>query len=184
MEKMKRSRKSRNIGIALRVVLSLFLVFHLFAIILAPNRESHLTTWSAPVIEPYLDVLSLSATWNFFAPDPGPPPIFLEWELLDQKGGPVELGRVPAQQSPYFLRERQNRRLVSTRFMIFSNDRIEGIMVPYLCRDSKSVHSVRLWRVMHSIPSLSEVAEGKRKIGDEKNTDRRLVSHSYCEGRV
>ena len=165
-----------------KVLLSLFVVFQLFAVVLAPNKETYLGAHVAPVIEPYLNFLELASTWNFFAPDPGPPPVYVDWELLDEKGQIIGKGIMPERVDPFVLRERQNRRIALTRFLIYSDQRVEQIFAPYLCRIHPEASSVRIWRATYNTPRLSEVADGTRQIGDEADVERRSVAHHFCKG--
>lgn len=169
----------------LRALLSVAIVWHLAAILIAPNKDTYLALKAAPLIEPYVNFLELASSWNFFAPDPGPPPIYVEWEVLDSKLGTLERGRWPETADPYFLRERQNRRIASARFMAFSDTRTEQILLPYLCRTraGTGAHSIRLWRTVYTIPGIKEVVDGKRTIGDDVGVDRHWVSHSFCQGK-
>lgn len=163
--------------------LSLFLVYHLFALFIAPNSQTYLGYQVKAFVEPYLSLLEMVSGWNFFAPDPGPPPIFLEWDLLDDKGVAYERGRFPDFPSRFFWRERQNRRITLSRFMVNDDSHSERMFIPYLCEQNPKAHGVRLWKTSLTIPSLMEVADGKRKIGDEEGIERHPVTLSFCEGR-
>jgi hypothetical protein len=105
----------------------------------------------------------------------------VEYELLSSNGEPIRKGRFPEDKSPFLFQDRQTRRIASTEFMMPGEDRVEKVMVPFLCGRNADVGSVKLWRVAYTIPSMEDVATGKRKIGDEVNLERRLVSHTYCE---
>ena len=164
-----------------RAALSLLLVFHLFCVLLAPNAETHLGKRAAPIVEPYLDALGLSSSWSFFAPEPGPPPLYLEWEALGADGKLIEKRRWPDSPDPYFLRERQNRRIAFAGFLNSSDERARKVMGPYLCRTVPGARLVKLWRLMQPIPSLTDVASGRRRIGDEVGSERRRVREYACE---
>lgn len=164
-----------------RILLSLLLIFHLLCVLVAPNKDTYLGHRVAKGVEPYVNFLGLSSPWNFFAPDPGPPPLFLEWEVLDRLGKPVSHGRWPELPDPFFLRERQNRRIAFARFLVMSSAHAEQVMRPYLCKSVENADSVRLWRVVYTIPNLYDVADGKRRIGDDTGATRTWVSHSFCE---
>jgi hypothetical protein len=168
-------------GRSKRIVLSLALAFHLFAILLAPNKDTYLGYRVAAVVEPYVNFLELGSSWNFSAPDPGPPPVYVEWELIGKNEEQLARGQWPEGKDPFGLRERQNRRIAFARFMVFDDSRAQAVMVPYLCRQHPEAYAVRVWRVMYSLPSLNDVATGKRRIGDDVGLDRRSVTHSLCE---
>jgi hypothetical protein len=120
------------------------------------------------------------SNWGFFAPEPGPPPVFIEWELLDQKGNTLEMDRFPSFPDPFWIRERQNRRMSLTRFMMSEDQRIEKMMFPFLCQNHQGVASIRMWKVGYSIPSPLDVVHEKRKLGDEEGKERHWVLHGFC----
>jgi len=163
-----------------RLFLSLFIVFHFSVVVLLPNSQTYLGLRSAWFFEPYAQVFLLMTKWSFFAPEPGPPPVFVEWELLDRKGATLEMGRWPSSPDPFFLRERQNRRIAAAQSMVDSDGRAERMIVPYLCEKNPLTFSVKLWGLMYAIPSLSEIATGTRRIGDEVGMNRHWIAHSFC----
>lgn len=167
----------------IKAALSAFIVFQLFSVLLVPNAQNWLGTKAAPVIEPYVNFFELTNAWSFFAPDPGPPPVFVEYEKLDRKGESLGLGRWPEVKDPYLLRERQNRRIAAAEYMMANELRAEKMMLQYLCRQHPEAGSFRIWRIMYTVPDFQDVASGKRKIGDDVGLERRLVSHSFCEER-
>lgn len=179
---MKSSRVSskKNLAKGLKGLLSLFLCFHLLCILAAPLKDTHFGRALGPWAEPYVNFLEIAASWNFFAPDPGPPPLFVEWEYVDAKGEPIGNGRWPEVVNPYSLRERQNRRITLARFMFNSEGSPDRILSPYLCRKEPRAAGVRLWKVVHTIPGLIEVAKGKRQIGDDVGATRNWIAHAFC----
>jgi hypothetical protein len=174
-------QSEKKLRLWIRMALSAVIAFHLFAIVLSPNKNTWLGYQCAKIVEPYVNALELASSWSFFAPDPGPPPIFVEWQLENKKGEMIEKGRWPDSPDPYFLRERQNRRIATARFMAMSDERTEQVLLPYLCRTRPQAFSVKLWRTVYTLPSLTDVVKGKRKIGDDVGMDRRWVSQSFCD---
>jgi hypothetical protein len=166
-----------------KAILSIFIILHLTAVGLIPNMQTHLGGRLSFFIEPYANLFLLKTKWGFFAPEPGPPPIFLEWELLDSAGLSLEMGQWPETPSPFFSRERQNRRITAAQSMLDSDGRAERMLVPYLCGKKslkQPVHSVRLWSLHYSLPPIAEVEAGRRKIGDDVGMVRLWLSHSFC----
>lgn len=163
-----------------RLILSIFIVFHLFAILLAPNSQTYLGIQAAFFVQPYVNFLGLASQWGFFAPDPGPPPVFIEYELFGDNGSSLGTKTWPEKKSSFWLRERQNRRIAVARFLVASNERTEKMMGPYLCSQHREARSVKLWRVVGTIPNLHEVAAKKRVIGDDVGTERKFVTQYLC----
>jgi hypothetical protein len=167
-----------------RVLLTLFIVFHLFAVVLAPNINTYLGTRALSIVYPYISFFEIASQWGFFAPDPGPPPVFIEWEIIGDEGESIGTGLWPEKKETFFLRERQNRRIGVTRFLIQSDERVTKTFGPYLCRKNSKARSVRLWRVWHTIANIHDIAKGKRKIGDEVDVERKFAGTAVCEARL
>ncbi len=161
--------------------LSVWLVLHLFCLVMGPLGDGPLgETRLGKTVAAYLSVFELSDCWNFFSPNPAPP-IRIDYELLNAQGEVDAQGAWPEKVSPFWNRDRQTRRVAVTDFAFSSEVRAEKIMARYFCARSPQPHSVRLWRVVEFPPSLSEVASGKRRIGDDGNVDRRSLSHTFCD---
>jgi hypothetical protein len=160
--------------------LSVFILFHLFCILLAPNSDNYTGFRFGKLIQPYVFFLELTNNWNFFAPNPEPP-IYVEYELVDPDGQGYKQGMWPEEKDPFFLRDRQTRRISSADFMVNTEMHAEKMMVPYLCNLTPRPHSIRLWRVMRTVPSPQDVESGKRQIGDRVGEDRKFVSHTFCD---
>src|SRR4051812_7972992 len=94
-----------------RIPLSLYVIFHIFCVAIAPNTEGFLRERVGRWVDPYLDRLAFSVPWRFFAPEPGPAPVFIEWETVGAGGDTLARGTFPEIKDPFFLRERQNRRI-------------------------------------------------------------------------
>ena len=167
---------------ALRGLASFLIVLHLVAVGIAPNKETPVGRLIKPLLDPYLDGLELAANWNFFSPDPGMP-AYVEWELVNAKGETYSNGMMPEFTNPYFLRERQNRRMVAARFIATSDDRLVKVLSTYLCDHHPDAASLRIWSSNIMLPSPSEVASGKKAMVDKSSLNRRMVANHYCEGR-
>lgn len=185
---MARSEKTRKTNlnsarkIVLKVGLTLFIVYHLYAVMLVPNSAgSYLGGRSAFLIEPYLNFFEFVTCWGFFAPDPGPPPIFVEWELEGESGQTLSKGHFPDYPDPYFLRERQNRRSVIVRFMSLDDTRSEKMLAPYLCEQNPKAVSVSLWRTYYNLPTLEDAVRGMPIVPFDGPGSRQLMSHSFCK---
>ncbi len=159
--------------------------------IVAPNNANYLGYLARPLVEPYVHFFELAARWNYFAPDPGPPPVFIEWELVDQDSHVFELGRMPKDLiNPYFFTDRQTRRVSVVKFMVSDDFYSEHMLVPYLCaknspqygRNDNKIHSVKLSKVMYTLPTLVDVKNKVRKIGDEVGMIRQEIGRTFCSG--
>lgn len=175
-------RNKPNRQTALRIALSVFVVFHVFSLVIAPNSQTYLAGRLSFLIYPYVSFLEVASQWGFFAPDPGPPPVFIEYDAIGESGASIATGFWPDKKDPFWLRERQNRRIAVARFLMASNERIEKMMGQYFCRVSPKARSVRMWKIVQTIPSLHDVAQGKRRIDDATEVSRKFVSQHLCMG--
>lgn len=166
-----------------RALLSVWIVFHLTCILLVPNRMGAFYQWLSPVVDPYVNFLEFSASWNFFAPEAGAAPMGFEWEALDSEGEPLSRGVFPVFPDPYpiYQRERQNRRMTLGRFMAMDDVRAEKMMGRYACQASSGAHSLRLWKILFGIPTVDEVKNGTHRVGEFFEKDRRMVVHVFCD---
>src|SRR3954470_18484166 len=83
-----------------RVVVSVLLALHLFAVFVGPwalpPQNSELSASAARVLRPYLEALSLTNGYRFFAPEPGPSHLVRYEATLDD--GTLRTGVFPDKQ--------------------------------------------------------------------------------------
>ena len=166
----------------LKIFLSLAILFQLFCTVLAPNQNAYLRARFTNVIDPYVGLLGIGSTWSFFAPEPGPPPIYIEYELYDKQGTAIEKGSWPQRGESFLFQDRALRRGAAAQFMLLHPEYAAPMLIPYLCQANPGVESVRLWSVVYRLPSMSEVSEGKQKVGDELSADRKAITLDFCQG--
>ncbi|MCO5141833.1 MAG: hypothetical protein M9962_01940 [Oligoflexia bacterium] len=163
----------------IKILISAFLLFHLLGVVTSPNQSSFLTQSLLEIYRPYMTTLGLFHSWGFFAPEPVSPPIYIDY-LLERKNGTTESKRFPNEVSPYFFRDRQNRRLTLSKFILTSDDSVKSTLVRYLCNTEKDVSSVKIWRVMYQQPSLESVKSGKIKMTDSDKFHIHPFGTYYC----
>ncbi len=171
-------RKSRMI----RWSLNAFLVFHVLGILLAPLGLNYIGHRMGPWMEPYLRTLQLASSWGFFAPDPGPPPMYLEFELEGEDGRWNEVHRWPHSAENYFLRERFIWNLAVSRHLINQGANVGEVFGPYVCKSFPKSEVIRFFAVSEDVPALVDIQSGKRKLGDLKVLDRRYLATVRCGG--
>lgn len=166
---------------ARRAILSVALVFQLLVVFVAPNRGTYHGSLLLPVMEWALNGLEFGSSWSFFAPDPGPAPVRLEWEILDERGAVTRIGHFPESGYPYFINERQTRRVALARFFYFSDERHLNVWSSWLCRSNPDAEGVRLWKAEGTIPNLFKVAEGVESISGLEFGERKSVGNVFCK---
>lgn len=164
----------------LKRLASAWLCFHLFAVLIVPASVHYVASRTRGLVEPYVNLLGINTTWNFFAPEPGPPPVFVEFEAIDSAGNQITRGYWPNPESPYFWRERQNRRVALARYMLGETARAERLMGVFLCRRNPGAHAIRMWRTMYDVASLPSVAEGRATIKSDTIQKRDWIAEQSC----
>lgn len=163
-----------------RVILHLFILFQLLVVFVTPNRDSFLGQKVTPWIDPYINFFEFASSWNFFAPDPGPPPLLIEWEQLDSSGVAVSEGHFPSDET-YFFNDIKTRRVALTRFFVYSDQRHLEIWGAYLCRRHPEANGFRLWKSIGSIANLFDVQSGKRSARDPGEFQKASVGTHFCK---
>jgi hypothetical protein len=166
-----------------KLVLSAFIVFHLAAVVLTPHEQNYVSFASNFIFSPYVQFFELGSAWSYFAPDPGPPPVFIAWESYDAHGNELDSGRWPDLNDHPLLSERRVRRVALARFASPDDNRVVKMMLPYLCGRSPGIRSVRIVRQVYPTVLLQEVADGRRSLMDEKVVDSHVVGLELCEGQ-
>ncbi len=165
-----------------KAVLSLGIAFHFFCVLLVPSGQNYVGYLVAPIVDPYVKMLSIGSTWGFFAPDPGPAPLYIEYELLDEVGQHLQKGRWPDDAQAPFFRERRVWRAILARGVASTPTGGEKLVGPYLCRLNPKAATIQMWSLEFGTPSLLDVRDGKRKVGDEIDQKRRYMGTAYCPG--
>jgi hypothetical protein len=160
--------------------LSLAILFQLFCVCLAPNRNAYLRSRFSSFTDPYTNVMGLASTWSFFAPEPGPPPLYINYEMFDKNGVSLRTGSWPDPKDKFFFSDRALRRGAATQFILSRPDDAVNMLIPYFCHRDPTIGSVRLWTSIYGIPPMEDVADGKRAIGDDVNLQHKALGYDFC----
>src|SRR5438128_2313306 len=118
-----------------KVLLSLFLIYHVFVIAIYPNGTSYIRYAYGWIFNSYVNALGLNSAWSFYAPEPETA-MYLEAEL-DQKGK-VEVLTPETFRWPYFKTRffdpYYNRRTTSMSFLSANSEYIKTLFIPWICR--------------------------------------------------
>lgn len=165
-----------------RAFLSVVLLFQLAVVFFGPNKDNYHNLVLKPILEPVFNAFEFGSNWSFFAPDPGPAPMRLEWEILDARGEVMRTGYFPEEGYPYWINERQTRRVALARFFYFADDRHQTVWANWLCRSNPDAKGVRLWKAMGNIPNLFEVRSGDKTIASGATYgERTSVGNVFCD---
>ena len=141
-----------------KAVVSLALVFHLFAVFVFPNPESLLSRQASWILFPYGNFLGLNTTWRFFSPNP----IInlLEFEAYGYNDeGDVDfekVGRLPDSMDMVYSRESYNR-LMNFAMLASSREKhFKGILKHYFCGQYPEADEIAFFHVEYVLPSIEK----------------------------
>ena len=152
------------------ILLNLWLVFHLFAIVVCPasvEPSSRLCQSGFQLVAPYLHALFLDHGFHYFAPDPGASTL-VSYDLQFADGS-TKTGKFP--DPAMFPRLRYHRSFMLSEFL--GNDGrdellplIERSFARCLCKQNGAI-GVKLTQIIHDTPSIDDVLLGA-KLDDQR----------------
>jgi hypothetical protein len=182
------SRRDGQLGLGVRIVVSLFLVWHLIAITLGPLSVPYSTDLAdaiaqRPPIQWYLDALHFNNGYHFFAPEP-PPGFLIRYEIVD-KQGKATIGEFPNKKE-YWPRLRYHRHfmLADQATVPHPDEKIAAewtrkyltAYAQHLLRVNEG-ERIRIQRVVHEVlpPPMMRRPEDRDKKLDDPSTYRILI---------
>ena len=162
-----------------RRAINLFLLFHIFGVLFTPNAMSYLSQALAPIYRPYMHGLGLGHTWGFFAPEPVAPPMYIDYIIATKDGEEIK-GRYPNEESPYFFRDRQNRRMSMSRYIVSNDDNIRNMFVRWQCLQHQTMTDIKLWKVTLINAPFDLVQKGEKKMTDPVDQKIEVLGTYYC----
>lgn len=153
----------------LKVVLSVFLLYHLCAVLLLPMGSGLMIRELGRFFIPYANTLGLNTTWQFFSP--GPSPIFyLEYSYVyaedeDESDGGYhrhesEVMFLPERRVGFGISDFYSRRLYSMRFLALNPERIQQYLAPWLCRQDRRAQTVTLRQRFEHVENVEKYRGG------------------------
>ena len=142
----------------LKVLLSVWILYHLAVIVILPNAGSFLARQGTNLLIPYGNTLGLNASWNFFSPDPAHT-MYLAYRVrFDDENGnevkePLE-GFLPPEKDQIVLDSSKRRLLYAMRFLVLDPNRLNLLMGPWLCRQHPGASEIAITHVVEAIPTL------------------------------
>lgn len=155
--------RKRNLSLILKLFFTVFLLYHLAAILIMPNPGSLLGRKFSRYLTDYSNTLGLNTTWQFFSP--GPAPVFyLEYEVETADTGNEEPKsfQFPERRRASYYDELYNRTLYAMRFFVLSPPETFGkYFVPWLCRKYPDAQTLSIRTVGEPVVNI------ERATGDE-----------------
>ncbi|HWU42195.1 MAG TPA: hypothetical protein VN132_02115 [Bdellovibrio sp.] len=169
-----------------KILLSFWIVYHLFAMLIMPNVGSYLGRSTSPFIAPYANSIGMNASWNFFSPDPAYV-MYIHYlvNFRDNDGNLIKEsvdGFFPEEKNKSISSLFRKREFYVMRYMVINPQRLKTLMAPWLCRQYPQSTSVELEFVVETVPTLEQAAafhgDNIRDLSQEMQFGKETVS---CE---
>ena len=134
-----------------KILLSLFLVFHVVAIFVLPNPDSILYREWQGVIATYGSTIGMNTTWRFFSPNPSLSTV--EYEVV-KSGHEPEKFRYPASVEQVGSREAFNRLMNFAIFMAATRENLEKFLHPYICKMHPDAEQIAYYIITNKFPTI------------------------------
>lgn len=157
---MRAMLKSRKLLVFIKTLLSIWILYHLFVVVIMSNGASFMARYFQRAITPYANQTGFNTSWNFFSPDPAHT-MYIRYTVNfnDENGEPTKdtvEGFFPALKNVGTFDPRQRRELYLMHYFILSPDRLEKLFAPMICRQYPGASSVHVDFVIESIAPLDQ----------------------------
>lgn len=168
-----------------KIVISIFLLYHLAAVSILPNSSSMIGRKLAWLFLPYANPLLFNRTWQFFSPGPMSA-FYLEYNTLTNAAPGVDEERPPYEYPPkrkdnspddYYLRTYAGMRLIAMNPTTFEAD-----FIPYLCRVHPEASALDLRSVTEELKPIEQSTgtESFKELSERNALPRKVYE---CPGR-
>ena len=123
----------QSVQVTLKVLVSLFIVYHLLMIFISPNRLSMIHEKLMPYFISYAHTLSMDVSWSFYAPNPYSY-FYFEYEVIYKNDRVNTFRWPPSRKESKRNIFNYNRFISQTLFFMLSGPReLRRHFLPYLC---------------------------------------------------
>lgn len=166
----------------LKVLLSIWILFHLTVLVVFPNTFSFIKFRYLSVFKPYVQLMGLNYAWSFYAPEPETA-MYLEYDVQRESEEfvnlPTETHRWPPERDGYFDIY-FNRRHTNMGFVTQRTKWLESLFIPWACRTNPGATRIVVRKIGVRVPTLDEVQEGA-PIFDPDMTYEERIGSGYCK---
>jgi hypothetical protein len=178
----KRLSDLKNGRFFLKIICSLWLIFHLTCIFVLPNGGGFLGRYIQSYLLPYANAIGVNTTWNFYSPDPANTMYFSYTAHYESPTGeelkPSVEEFLPPEQSEIVTDSSKRRLLYAMRYLALNPGSLKVIMAPWICREHEGATRVSIHHVIERIPNLDTVLKkshesvsGLREKADSENVE-------------
>ncbi len=152
----KAQRENKISRFILKLLLSLFVLYHLSMIFISPNTRSLAHEALMPYFTFYASALSLNNAWDFYAPNPTYY-YYLEYEVIDSKDKVATFRWPPKRKESQLIYLNHNRLLYHARFFIMAGPQnIRRYLIPYFCRQHPFADEITLKIMFENRPHFKK----------------------------
>lgn len=179
---MRKMKPKFNLRFFLKILISVWICYHLVVIAAIPNGNSFLGKRYQIFFLPYANSLVMNTSWNFFSPDPAH--IMYIRYLVYKTAKP---NQEEAEPEEYFYPEEKmfatsnlakRRNLYVMRFLAINPERFSSFFVPWVCRNHPDAYQVFVEHKILKIPPYEEV------IGNSQPIEELLQEMPYVSSTV
>ena len=162
----------------LKILLSIWLCYHVFCIVVLPNGSSFLGRYFENYILGYSNSIGINSTWNFYSPDPANTMYFSYTVHFENDQGedlkPSVQEFLPPEKDQIVTDSSKRRLLYAMRYLALDPHRLQVLMAPWICREFAGASRISINHVIERIPIL-DVALSKM---NERVSDLREIQES------
>jgi hypothetical protein len=161
-----------------RILISIFIVYHLIAVMLYPNPFSILSRDFSGLFNSYGNLLALNTTWQFFSPNPGAIK-YINYDVIKEQDADFNIStfQFPPQDDKHLWKDNKGRLFYFTVRMISSSQNMSQFLIPFLCRKHSDADSIVIKAIEKNIPNIESA-----KMGAETEDNMNLPEQEYsCE---
>ncbi|MCB0407118.1 MAG: hypothetical protein KDD34_02875 [Bdellovibrionales bacterium] len=139
-----------------QLIFSLFLVYHLMAILIMPNPGSYVERHFGFLFYGYTSTLGINTPWQFFSPNPATK-MFYEYEIIENEGSDslTQTYRWPPEKNHTNMIGANYKRLIyHSWYTTSSEERKSKFLMNYLCRKHPSAISISLKSFSEKVPPM------------------------------
>lgn len=174
---------SKRLALLAKALLSLWILYHLFVVVVMSNPGSFLERNVRAWLAPYANITGFNTSWNFFAPDPASTMYFHYWVHFENDRGeplkePVE-GFLPQDKNTASFDVRRRRELYLMHYFFRRPERLESLFVPHLCKEHPGATTVRIEFMVETIAPLDEARIFKDEAMSDLSKQLELIKREY-----
>lgn len=168
----------------MRFLFLVFVAFHLVVLLVLPNGASYLARNIPGVFVDYANQLGMNTSWNFYSPDPAHPMYYQYTIYFDVEDKEPFVDFIPPQKEQIVTNSSDRRMLYAMRYLALDSNRLEGVLLPYLCRKFSNSSRIVIQHHVLLLPNLEKAQVNRTRPLKELIVTNTSTSRDYqCEAQ-